>query len=320
MRKRAMPRVRPVRVGSLAICLIVSAAIVAHAQTQPPVIVSPAGITAPYCDLLQYNFDLTNPSGCAGATFTLLSGPGAIDPLTGLWSYQPTIADVGRALSIQVVARCANGSSTPVTTVPLTVTNQAPVFTNCPTTSLTADAGYVRTVDLDAADHCPDSLRYRLLSDGGIDGLVSIGSVNGMLMLTASNSDFGRVDIVVAINDGLAEDTCAVRFFVVPTACQGGETGDIDGDGSVDLSDLMDLVNFLFFGQNLHRSAVFANINGDPACRVDLSDVIYLATFLIHGGPAPTDCLQPCEHVGKLSTDEPAAPANEDLEGRGFEE
>lgn len=275
-----------------------------QSQTQPPVIVAPATITARHCDLLQYNFDLANPSSCVGATFSLVSGPGAIDPNTGLWSYQPSIVDVGRAMTIEVVAHCANGSSTQVAAVPLIVTNEAPAIINCPTTSLSASAGYARVVDLDAADTCPDSLRFRLISDGGIDGLVSIGPVTGILRLIAVNSDFGRVDIRVAVSDGLAEDTCSVRFFVLPTACQGGMTGDIDNDGEIDLSDLLDLINILFYGQVYNRPPVFANVNGDPFCRVDISDVLHLVSFLMLGGPPPAQCLQACENSGKTSIEQ----------------
>ncbi|MCB2231202.1 hypothetical protein KQH82_10845 [bacterium] len=272
-------------------------------QTQPPVIVGPATISAPYCDLLQFNFDLANP--CTGAVFSLVSGPGAIDPTTGLWSYQPRMADVGQVMAIEVSARCPSGV-TAAATVQLQVTNEPPVFTSCPVTSLTADAGYVRTVVLAVDDTCPDSLRFRILSDGGMDGTVSVsGSPTGVVRFIGANSDFGRVDIRVAVNDGLVEDTCSIRFFVAPTACEGGETGDIDNSGNIDLSDLLDLVNILFYGQQYTRSLVFANINGDPTCRVDISDLIHLVNYLFLQGPSPAPCLQVCEHTGTLMQENP---------------
>jgi len=61
--------------------------------------------------------------------------------------------------------------------------------------------------------------------------------------------------------------------------------GDADGDGYVELTDIVTLVNFLYRSYTLPQShdAVDVNANG----RVDLLDVTYLVEYLFKGGPAP---------------------------------
>jgi hypothetical protein len=84
------------------------------------------------------------------------------------------------------------------------------------------------------------------------------------------------------------------------TACDrhGGETrspqiftfrimtlGDASGDGSVDISDCVFLINYIFSGGEAPNPL----ITGDANCEgpVDISDVVYLITYIFAGGPAP---------------------------------
>lgn len=79
--------------------------------------------------------------------------------------------------------------------------------------------------------------------------------------------------------------------------CCLGLTGNINNDpgGSVDLSDLIYLVNYLFLGGPSPDCLAAANTNGDAGCSVDLSDLIHLVNYLFLGGPAPAACLPACE-------------------------
>lgn len=79
-------------------------------------------------------------------------------------------------------------------------------------------------------------------------------------------------------------------------SCCPGWTGNVNGDsgGSVDLSDLIYLVNYLFLGGPDPECPAAANINGDEQCAVDLSDLIYFVNYLFLGGPDPSACLTAC--------------------------
>jgi hypothetical protein len=64
-------------------------------------------------------------------------------------------------------------------------------------------------------------------------------------------------------------------------------SGDANGDGVVDLADVVFLVSYLFNS----GPEPFPVEAGDPTCdgRVDLADLVFLINFLYKGGPPP-DC------------------------------
>jgi CSLREA domain-containing protein len=67
-------------------------------------------------------------------------------------------------------------------------------------------------------------------------------------------------------------------------AYERGPCGDVNGDGTVDLSDVFFLINFLFAGGPLPPG--LANVDGDQAMTV--GDVFFLLNRLFASGPAPS--------------------------------
>lgn len=65
-------------------------------------------------------------------------------------------------------------------------------------------------------------------------------------------------------------------------------TGDANGDGQVDVNDLIYLANYLFAGGPPPNPLLAGDENGD--CTVDANDVTYLADYLFAGGPPPQPC------------------------------
>lgn len=95
---------------------------------------------------------------------------------------------------------------------------------------------------------------------------------------------------------GSAVDNAKARLGdLIPGCCQ-DPTGNVNGDpgDSVDLSDLIFLVNYLFLGGPEPPCIGEANIDGDPACNIDLSDLIRLVNYLFLSGPFPADCSPAC--------------------------
>jgi hypothetical protein len=86
-----------------------------------------------------------------------------------------------------------------------------------------------------------------------------------------------------------------------PTAAGGMQKpGDSNQDGTLDISDAVDLLGFLFLGtkdalpcgdgQSNHASNLaLLNVNGD-AGGIDLSDAVYILNFLFTGGDLPVNC------------------------------
>jgi hypothetical protein len=60
--------------------------------------------------------------------------------------------------------------------------------------------------------------------------------------------------------------------------------GDVNGDGLVDVSDVVALIGYIFNGGSINNLSV-ADVNGDGL--VDISDVVHLITYIFNGGSAP---------------------------------
>jgi hypothetical protein len=61
--------------------------------------------------------------------------------------------------------------------------------------------------------------------------------------------------------------------------------GDVNGDGNINLGDVVFLINFLFKGGPSPQPVSSGDANGD--CEVNLGDVVYLINYLFKGGPRP---------------------------------
>ena len=72
-----------------------------------------------------------------------------------------------------------------------------------------------------------------------------------------------------------------------------GIRGNIDGDilDAIDISDVVYLVNFLFFYDNPPINIEEADVNGSGGTvPVDITDLTYMVNYLFQGGPPPLDC------------------------------
>ena len=91
----------------------------------------------------------------------------------------------------------------------------------------------------------------------------SINDIKDILWWTSSTENFLDVYEAVALN----------------------ATGDANGDGSINVSDVVFLVAYLFKGGPAPYPLWKADVNGD--CKVTIGDVVYLVAYLFKGGPPP---------------------------------
>jgi hypothetical protein len=76
------------------------------------------------------------------------------------------------------------------------------------------------------------------------------------------------------------------EYLIEPTL-----SGDVNGDGLVDIGDVVWLLNYLFKGDPPPEPLDRGDANGD--CDIDLGDVICLLNYLYRSGPAPqSGCLR----------------------------
>jgi hypothetical protein len=86
-------------------------------------------------------------------------------------------------------------------------------------------------------------------------------------------------NLVVVVQDPChAADTLA--FFVVIYLC-----GDCNGDGVLDVADVVCEINYLFKGGPPPQPYAVGDVNCDGVN--DVADVVYLINYLFKGGPAP---------------------------------
>ncbi|MDH3890088.1 MAG: hypothetical protein OEV49_03310 [candidate division Zixibacteria bacterium] len=78
--------------------------------------------------------------------------------------------------------------------------------------------------------------------------------------------------------------------FVVEYPCCGGSTGNVDGDTaeSVDIADLVFLVDFVFTGGAHPFCTNEADL--DASGRIDIADLVFLVDFMMRNGSPPPAC------------------------------
>jgi hypothetical protein len=85
-----------------------------------------------------------------------------------------------------------------------------------------------------------------------------------------------------AIGSGTSTNFKLYAGFVYPTVVK---CGDANADGSLTVSDVVYLVNYLFKGGPVAKPYEAGEANCDG--KVTVSDVVYLVNYLFKGGPVP---------------------------------
>jgi hypothetical protein len=100
----------------------------------------------------------------------------------------------------------------------------------------------------------------------------------------------GSYVIELEVDDGAADDnldTAEVEVTVMGIGGPGFRRGDADGSGIVDITDAIFVLSFLFLGGPTPDCLDAAD--ADDSGTVDITAAIYSLTFLFLGGPAPPE-------------------------------
>lgn len=257
----------------------------------PNITNAPASLSGRHCVTMSYDFNGLDPEAEA-VTFEKVSGPGTINATTGLWSYSPSINDVGQALTLVVRACEAHGCGTSIS-VPLTFTNEVPSFTSGCNTTLWVTLGGSVTKDMNGSDGCSDALHFSL---GGVtpalDGTVSINASSGLITFaTNAGAALGDYDVTVYVAD-IKDSTSCHTYFKVSAGCCQNYRGNANGDPQdrLDISDIVFLVDYLFRQGPAPVCRDEANVDASPDQVIDISDLTYIVSYIFFGGPVPPMC------------------------------
>ncbi|MCK4224647.1 MAG: dockerin type I repeat-containing protein [candidate division Zixibacteria bacterium] len=86
--------------------------------------------------------------------------------------------------------------------------------------------------------------------------------------------------------DSLGNPDSTIDLGAFGVGCQGYVYGDANGDGVIDLGDVVYLINYLYRDGDPPNPIEAGDANCDGT--VDLGDAVYLLNYLFRGGPPPS--------------------------------
>jgi hypothetical protein len=186
---------------------------------QPPNITNcEVSRTVSHCDLQTKQFTAADVDalGARPLTFVQTGGPGTTT-LAGMWSYAPSLADVGASLTLMVNAQDDPGNIGDTCYITLNFTNVTPSFTDGCGALVPVGKGNSAQADVDAVSGDCDAFTYSL---GAVTpapvGTYSINPATGTVTFNSDDADGGdTVCFEVIISDTKNADTCEVCFDVL---------------------------------------------------------------------------------------------------------
>lgn len=232
------------------------------------------------CTPFLFDFDAQVMEG-QSYSFGKVSGPGTIDPNTGVWSW-PNVsnADAGEhMLKIYVADEVTVG---PISNI-FVVVNPSPLLditSGCSTDVLLT--GVARDVQMGTSNGaCDDNVWSMTQFTGSPTGATCSMDNTGKISFVASQP--GVYEYRAKVTDGTTVDSCLHSFVVHggPGCCV-GMRGNIDGVGGVDLSDLSRLIAYMTNSFISLPCIDEANLSGTG--NVDLTDLSIMILYLTSPG------------------------------------
>lgn len=150
-------------------------------------------------------------------------------------------------------------------------------------TALTADS----TKAAPAEPATGEEINWQVISSGGTSGSSASydleGTVGQVVVGEGSSASYG-------LSHGFWQE-----FGGGGTCCNGdGMRGDVDGDASINVADVVWLVDYVFFGGAPpvceDDPGVFPEADADGDGSVTVGDVVLLVDYVFFGGPPPAPC------------------------------
>jgi len=109
---------------------------------------------------------------------------------------------------------------------------------------------------------------------------------NGIITWQTTAQDVGTWVFEISNEDPYDETaTCQIEINIT---AQSADCGDANSDGTVDVSDAVHLINYIFVGGFAPEPLERGNVNCDLI--VDVSDAVWIINYVFVGGDAPCEC------------------------------
>jgi hypothetical protein len=97
------------------------------------------------------------------------------------------------------------------------------------------------------------------------------------------------VDLALAAT--YSSNSFSLYYYDPPGCCDNpGDVNHSGGPGAIDISDLVYLVDYFFFGGPAPPCLEEANVDGSSDGQIDIGDMVYLVDYMFLGGPEPPPC------------------------------
>jgi PKD repeat protein len=146
----------------------------------------------------------------------------------------------------------------------------------------------------------PSNSRYTIkLETSSSDLQPGEGSILKLYFIIPGSASSGQTDTVEVdgylqylplFSGSIAEYQAVPMAGTITSGCcnTDGMRGDATGDGSLNVTDVIFLVSYIFFGGPPPPCLEEGDVNGDGS--INIVDVVYLVQFIFLGGPSPADC------------------------------
>ena len=207
---------------------------------------------------------------------------------TGTFNFNPSFTQAG-VFSVTFIASDGTLADTEIVAITVVNVDRAPVLTALDTLKLVNATGeqailWLRAVDPDGTTPTLSVIGTPIVPYNAV--FIDSGNGRGSFIWdpTSAQGDSSYLLRFIA-SDGLLADTIAVRLRVVAAM-----RGDANNDGSIDVSDVVYLITYIFSGGPAPATIRNGNADGSDADgpnAVDVSDVVYLIAYIFSGGPVP---------------------------------
>jgi len=247
-----------------------------------------------FCEELTYQFSAVSQTGDL-FRFAMHSGPGIIDPNTGVWRYTPTAEEAGSTVDIVIdletaycIERRTGDNNWQTWSPPCEMSfnvgpNTAPSFISGQQYKFVATTDETLEVNMqvDDPDLCHDYSFSWFPHYQNADMPAWIDPETGTFYYDGTSADTGICYAYVVVNEGEAADTTGFYVYHFENVV----CGDVNHNDAINVSDVSWLTGYLF-GNDVEPVPF---MSGDVNCTgtVNISDVTYLIKFLFGGSNEP---------------------------------